>query len=466
MLELTVRDFGPIKSGTIALRPLTLLIGPNNVGKSYLALLAYALTGPFTRPGIDVPELPRLLWRIGRRVPGIAWPEDLEAVLTELAKRTTHVRYEDFDDRTRETLKMAIDRFAHSAASALSRELKRCFASEISELPRRTDGGTFGLSLHQAHPPLDLTLSVAGRDIEVSLTGWDLSGQEFDFRELRGLPGEAAAAVYGSALGRLFPFLFSSAYYFPAARSGILQAHRLLASALVAQASLVGIERIEVPKLSGVVADFIGNLLRLERRRRPAPLASVAEFIESKVCKGQVLMRPGEGGFEYPEIYYRQHEHNFPLHRASSMVSELAPIVLFLKYVLAKNDFLVIEEPEAHLHPDNQRILARAIVRLIRQGVRVLITTHSEYFLEQVSNFVRFARSPEIRKERGYDEDEYLSVEDVGAYLLRFEDDGTGSVVHELSVTEEDGIPGDEFSRIIEELYDETAALERVTAGR
>ena len=466
MLELTVQDFGPIKSGTITLRPLTLLIGPNNVGKSYLALLAYALTGTFTRPGIDVPELPRLLWRIGRRVPGITWPEDLEASLTELAKRTPHVRYEDFDDRTRDTLKKAIDRFVHSAASALSRELKRCFASEISELPRRTDGGTFRLSLHQAQPPVDLRLSVAGRDIEVSLTGWDLSGQEFDFREPRGLPSEAAAAVYGSALGRLFPFLFSSAYYFPAARSGILQAHRLLASALVAQASLVGIERIEVPKLSGVVADFIGNLLRLERRRRPPPaVAAVAEFVECEVCKGRVDLRPGEGAFEYPEIYYRYHDYEFPLHRTSSMVSELAPIILFLKYVVNKHDFLVIEEPEAHLHPDNQRILARAMVRLIRQGVRVLITTHSDYFLEQVSNFVRLARRPEVRNERGYGEDEYLSAQDVGVYLLRFEDDG-GSVVHELSVTEEEGIPAEEFVRIAEELYDETAALDRVTAER
>ena len=42
-LMLSVRDFGPIYSAEIELRPLTVFVGPSNTGKSYLAILIYAL---------------------------------------------------------------------------------------------------------------------------------------------------------------------------------------------------------------------------------------------------------------------------------------------------------------------------------------------------------------------------------------------------------------------------------------
>ena len=42
-LELEVTDFGPITEASLDLRPLTVFIGPSNTGKSYLAILIYAL---------------------------------------------------------------------------------------------------------------------------------------------------------------------------------------------------------------------------------------------------------------------------------------------------------------------------------------------------------------------------------------------------------------------------------------
>ena len=43
ILELEVSDFGPIVEAKIDLRPLTVFVGPSNTGKSYLAILIYAL---------------------------------------------------------------------------------------------------------------------------------------------------------------------------------------------------------------------------------------------------------------------------------------------------------------------------------------------------------------------------------------------------------------------------------------
>ena len=42
-LKLSVTNFGPIAKADIDLRPLTVFVGPSNTGKSYLAILIYAL---------------------------------------------------------------------------------------------------------------------------------------------------------------------------------------------------------------------------------------------------------------------------------------------------------------------------------------------------------------------------------------------------------------------------------------
>lgn len=42
-MRIEVEDFGPIVAASVDLRPLTVLVGPSNTGKSYLAILVYAL---------------------------------------------------------------------------------------------------------------------------------------------------------------------------------------------------------------------------------------------------------------------------------------------------------------------------------------------------------------------------------------------------------------------------------------
>ena len=44
MLTVSVENFGPIREGTVELRPLTVFVGANNSGKSYMAMLLYAIS--------------------------------------------------------------------------------------------------------------------------------------------------------------------------------------------------------------------------------------------------------------------------------------------------------------------------------------------------------------------------------------------------------------------------------------
>lgn len=184
------------------------------------------------------------------------------------------------------------------------------------------------------------------------------------------------------------------------------------------------------------------------------------------MIKGEIVVRTLDE-YLYPEIQYNFLGTEIPLHRASSTVSELAPLFLYLKYVVDPGSVLIIEEPEAHLHPENQRILAKFLVKLIRNGVYIIITTHSEYLLEQLSSFIMLSKiEPKKRIEKyGYDEEDYLKIDEIAAYLFNYDRKSGGNKITEIKVTEEDGISQDEFSKIIETLYEETVKLRRDLSG-
>ena len=115
----------------------------------------------------------------------------------------------------------------------------------------------------------------------------------------------------------------------------------------------------------------------------------IADVLESEVLAGQIIMNPSPTG--YPEFLYRPQgtEQDMRLTRSSSMVSELAPLVLFIRGLVHPGDTLIIEEPEAHLHPAAQTEMAATIARLVRAGVRVLVTTHSDFMLQEIGNLMR-----------------------------------------------------------------------------
>ena len=89
---------------------------------------------------------------------------------------------------------------------------------------------------------------------------------------------------------------------------------------------------------------------------------------------------------------------SLPLMNTSSMVSELAPVVLYLRHVVRPGETLIIEEPEAHLHPAMQVEFTRQIAALVHAGVRVIVTTHSEWVLEELANIVQRSKLPKARR--------------------------------------------------------------------
>ena len=116
---------------------------------------------------------------------------------------------------------------------------------------------------------------------------------------------------------------------------------------------------------------------------------------------------------------------DIPLHLASSSAWELSQLYFFLGFYINENNLnlLIIDEPESHLDTPNQVRLARFLALLINTGVKVLVTTHSDYLAKEINNLIMASGSFKNRENEladlGYKESECLSPDQVRAYIAQ-----------------------------------------------
>jgi predicted ATPase len=67
--------------------------------------------------------------------------------------------------------------------------------------------------------------------------------------------------------------------------------------------------------------------------------------------------------------------------------------VLSQNNYLNKNTILVLDEPEVHLHPKWQLEMAKIIVELVKNGVKIVVNSHSPYMIQAL---IKYARDEEI----------------------------------------------------------------------
>lgn len=118
-----------------------------------------------------------------------------------------------------------------------------------------------------------------------------------------------------------------------------------------------------------------------------------------------------------------EHRFNIPLHRASSSARGLSDFYFFLRHVAQKNHLLIIDEPESHLDTSNQIRLARLLVRAVGAGLKVLITTHSDYIVKEINNLIMLNDvEDDVAGKLGYEKSDRIDRSRIRAYVA--EDNG------------------------------------------
>ena len=472
--HISIRDLGPIGRADLELKPLTIFVGPNNSGKSYAALTVYSLVRSMGEPDPFTGAFFSRRYRNFHRFFDQTAPE-LDAVKKVLRRPTVDVEsvfsgqvdFQVMPDELQDLVRGESKILTDPLAERIAYEFERCFGVNLNDLGRRnrnTERSEFEIDVNDESTGLRWNLQC--RNDKLLTTKWepDISrgriplGPSRPGQHIMDDPVRALELLIDGYVSHLVNGYSVDAHYLPASRSGILQGHKTLSSLIVGRASRAWIEPMNVPRLPGVITDLIQSLLLLgQRDNPPANLSAIVQFLESNVTQGRIDIH---NRLEYPEINYANESGTFQLHQVSSTISEIAPLVLFLKYLIEPGNLFILEEPESHLDPANQRHLARAIAMMVNADIRVLVTTHSDVFLNQINNLMQVSKvNPRTRNRMGYKAAEVLLPTKVGAYLFRG-DSVEGTHVEQLPIDSEYGISTESFDNVHRALYDESIRLE------
>ena len=110
---------------------------------------------------------------------------------------------------------------------------------------------------------------------------------------------------------------------------------------------------------------------------------------------------------------------------SSSSARSLLDLSFYLNCIAEKGDLLMIDEPELSLHPENQRRIARLFARLANIGVKVFVTTHSDYIVKELNTLIMLNHNkPHLKKiaqENGYQDSELIEANQVKVYVAKKE---------------------------------------------
>lgn len=190
--------------------------------------------------------------------------------------------------------------------------------------------------------------------------------------------------------------------------------------------------------LSGMYHEFF-DFKRVLNEANPRPEEPNNDIIECSSIVNEGKLKREEG-----RIIYSTYGADMPLTAAASSIKELAPLTLFLNKYSTKGVSFLFEEPEAHLHPNRQIKVADMISCIVNEGGHMQITTHSDFLIKRLNNLINLFLLKDKMEEYSFKEllskwnikETYLlDPANVGAYLLKRNEDGTSQIVEQDIMT-------------------------------
>ncbi|MDD5271719.1 MAG: AAA family ATPase [Methylovulum sp.] len=434
-MRITIENFGPIKHFEFDTeKDLFLIFGKNSVGKSYAISLVYLLLKLFKRSPLSVGHDAILFVQSDADALGLGEGTYLKKELA--AHVNAHL----------------INFLNVSFIGNLNQSLINSF-NQIDNLQNQLTDDKLKIMLE--FPKLGASL-VIGLKRGVVPMAMEVNNCQFQQQLIDNIDKFAVIAgfrysfVFADVAADFYSELpdISEVYYLPASRSGLYQglaAFSPIIAELSKSRNFIS-KPINLPAISEPVADYFLRLSEIDSQKQSG-LDEYTDTIENTILQGKV-----EFNDDSKRLAFRPN--GLPLKldllSVSSMVSEIAPIVSYLKHIVPNTDtsgnkakpLLFIEEPEAHLHPETQVKLMAVFAQLVNDSkIKLVMTSHSNYIFNKASNLVMDGKIP---------------LDKFEAILFRMTE--TGSVAEKMP-TDAYGIDDDNFIDTAESLYEEKLAI-------
>lgn len=438
--KLIIEDFGKIKKAEIEISPLTLFVGDNNSGKSYLLSLIWAIYAADTNSVIfrDVKEL--LIEEYPQVYQGVY---DCISKGNEGEKQEITISSRVFVEILNKLLERNKDKFVAGI-----------FNSEQVTIEK------LAVTLE---PEFEVAIKVqkAGDGIDVSYMK-----EQFGTSFRVGLPegiGFITIMVFFDILlwllkGDIF-FYRQNTVYLPAARTGFMLAKNVInrVGRQVAYDLIDFEEQEEIQPFTKPIIHFL-NMVEGLSLDHETEYKDIIEWMETTMAHGRIQYGSELDGREIRYLPNGSKE-SLPLRTTSAVVTELTPLLLLLKYRRSLKA-ICYEEPEMCLHPGLQQEMGKLLVRLVNHGLSMIATTHSDIIVQHINNMCRLKEmdaSGEVLEKLGLTEEDVISLEKVSIY--QFTDLGEYSTVEKL-------IPVDgqfqvrTFSNALMEILEQTSEIQ------
>mgnify|MGYP003457640643 FL=1 len=180
-------------------------------------------------------------------------------------------------------------------------------------------------------------------------------------------------------------------------------------------------------------SEFLNDMAGLNRiKPRPDTASEIVLELFRTILEGEVDK-------EETTYIYTTNDASMPVSAAAASIREIAPLQILAKKQDVSRCAILVEEPEAHLHPLKQRMMADIIGALSHNGAIMQITTHSDYFLRRLNELIMFAKAKKttddpdklrtLSEKVNIVEDMSIDESIIGAYLLRKQADNTSIAV-------------------------------------
>jgi predicted ATPase len=458
-MKIKFQNLGSIKKAELDLRPLTVIIGPNNSNKTYIAYSIYGLWKHIQNFSISpfFANTQKELWVQVKKEREDVWSLNIDdffcdifnscindivikfkgSVLEIFFQDSSHKIFENTNFQVEVSEKGIKETFKNLSTQDFLDDLRYGYNSfleaislEISKVEYQNNQLLFYLTDGNIH-------RVDKSDMD------EFNLYEIDIKKI------FISTIFSLLKNKIFSEVLPS----PAERNAFINTYKMLANRRYkllkeTQRGLFSIsnkyrknfteKQLELLREQGdirypqPVEDFLDFLSDIELENNPDPdpknkneFQQLADQIEDHIQnRNKTKFKNTKfGGKEIKVSVKRGLE--IDLYNASSSIKQLAPLLLYLRYRAKVGDFLVIDEPEMNLHPESQVKLLEALSILVNLGVRVLLTTHSPYIMAHLNNIVNGNHEDqEILENQAQslylqDSQAFLKMDQVSAYEIK-----------------------------------------------
>ncbi|MCU0437337.1 MAG: ATP-binding protein [Raineya sp.] len=384
-------NLGSIKKAELEVGNLTVICGKNNTGKTYLT---YAVWGMLARRLAFVTINPKHFSNLSK----------------EIAKQlnSSGKAYVDLKDYEQDFIQQANKYFG-----GISQEIHKIF-----DINKKSFTGLVKLKYTSLNFKKSYN-SVFNGDNQIEITK-DEKSTRIDFLVIK----KTEYNISESEIRTLLDFILSSFLQYPFIITAQRDALHIFNYAINREAryrlrdnSNFSSNTYTLPLESHI--DFISSLLEMEKRQSFLSEKSLIYEIETLLGVKYIVRH---NGF----VIETSDNIRVPAYLASTSVRALADLNFYLKHIAQEGHLLMIDEPELNLHPENQIKVARLLVKLVNAGLKVWITTHSDYIIKELNNCLMLSNKKikgkkKLMKDLGYKDDEVLNPDDLRYYTAVYD---------------------------------------------